>query len=239
MNSIAPTAKDTPVRRILLVDDDLLLHQLLEEYLCQHDYQIDALSCGEEIINFLQHQRPDFILLDIMMPGQDGLHWLKWLKKHHKHMPVMLLSAKKSAEERLQGLELGADDYLTKPFHPKELLIRIRNIMRDKPLNNGRVIHKIGRSLFDPVHEHLEREDTTIKLTTQESGLLQFFCQNPGQILTRDAISHAMYGNEYQPMNRRIDMTINRLRKKLDDNTSTPRYLCTVWRKGYRLTLES
>ena len=111
--------------------------------------------------------------------------------------------------------------------------------MRDKPPNNGRVIHKIGRSLFDPVHEHLEREDTTIKLTTQESGLLQFFCQNPGQILTRDAISHAMYGNEYQPMNRSIDMTINRLRKKLDDNTSTPRYLCTVWRKGYRLTLES
>ena len=239
MNSIAPTAKDTPVRRILLVDDDLLLHQLLGEYLYLHNYQIDMLPCGEEIIHFLQTQEPELILLDIMMPGKDGLYWLNWLKKHRPSTPVMLLSAKKSAEERLQGLELGADDYLTKPFDPKELLIRIRHVMRDKPPNNGRVIHKIGRSLFDPVHEHLEREDTTIKLTTQESGLLQFFCQNPGKILTRDAISHAMYGNEYQPMNRSIDMTINRLRKKLDDNTSTPRYLCTVWRKGYRLTLES
>ena len=239
MNLISSNASDAPARQILLVDDDILLHKLLEEYLCQNDYHIDALQCGEEISEFLQHQQPDFILLDIMMPGKDGLHWLRWLKKYHEHIPVMLLSAKKSAQERLQGLEFGADDYLTKPFHPKELLIRIRNIMRDRPLANGRVIHKIGSSFFDPVHEHLERDNTTIKLTTQESGLLQFFCQNPGQILTRDAISLALYGNDYQPMNRSIDMTINRLRKKLDDNATTPRYLCTVWRKGYRLTLDS
>jgi DNA-binding response OmpR family regulator len=110
--------------------------------------------------------------------------------------------------------------------------------MRDKPHSNGRIVHKIGNSLFNPVHEHLERDDTTIKLTTQENSLLQFFCQNPGQILTRDAISHAMYGNDHQPMNRSIDMTINRLRKKLDDSATDPRYLCTVWRKGYRLILD-
>ncbi len=238
MNPISLKANAAPPRQILLVDDDLLLHKLLEEYLCQHNYQINALQCGEEISGFLQQQQPDCILLDIMMQGKDGLYWLKWLKENHTHIPVMLLSAKKLMGDRLQGLELGADDYLTKPFHPKELLIRMRNIMRDKPQNNGRVIHKIGNSFFDPVHEHLERGDTTIKLTTQENSLLHFFCQNHGQILTRDAISHAMSGNDHQPMNRSIDMTINRLRKKLDDSATDPRYLCTVWRKGYRLILD-
>lgn len=235
MNPISQKVDDAPVHRILLVDDDILLQKLLEEYLCAQNYQIDALLCGEEISNFFLYQKPDLILLDIMMPGKDGLHWLLWLKTHYPQIPVMLLSAKKSAQERLQGLELGAEDYLTKPFHPKELLIRIRNIMRHKTLHNGYVIHQIGSNLFDPVHEHLERDNTFIKLTTQESNLLDFFCQHPGKILTRDAISHAMNGNDYHPMNRSIDMTINRLRTKLADHP--PRYLCTVWRKGYRLTL--
>ncbi|MGB3916377.1 MAG: response regulator transcription factor [Thiothrix litoralis] len=222
---------------MLLVDDDILLHQLLEVYLCEHHYHLDWLCCGEDMDEFLQHQTPDLILLDIMLPGKDGLHWLSWLKNNHNHIPVMLLSAKKSAEERLQGLEFGAEDYLTKPFHPKELLIRIRNIMRRSPQPHEHGIYRIGNNLFDLVHEQLERDNKLIKLTTQESSLLQFLCQHAGQILTRDSISHAINGNEHQPLNRSIDMTINRLRKKLGEDTASPRHLCTVWRKGYRLTL--
>ncbi|WML89485.1 response regulator transcription factor [Thiothrix lacustris] len=223
--------------RVVLIDDDILLHKLLEMYLFEHHYQLQSLSCGEEIRDFISQQTPDLILLDIMLPGKDGLHWLNWLKHNYPNIPVMLLSAKKSAEERLIGLEFGADDYLTKPFHPKELLIRIRKIMRHPTLANKHVTYQIGSNLFNPAHEHLERNNQLIKLTTQESSLLQFFCQRPDEILTRDCISQALNGNEHQPLNRSIDMTINRLRKKLGDHASNPRYLCTVWRKGYRLTL--
>ncbi len=227
----------TPRQEILLVDDDVVLHALLQEYLTAHHYHIHTLLSGEELEGFCQYSQPDLILLDIMLPGKDGLHWLEWIKKNHPHLPVMLLSAKKSADERLAGLEVGADDYLTKPFHPKELLIRIQHIMRHQPSQSNDPLIVIGDSLFNPVHENLRRDNTVIKLTTQENRLLQFFCQNAGQILTRDAISHALNGNDHPPLNRSIDMTINRLRKKLGDDADNPQHLRTVWRKGYRLML--
>ncbi|SEA18229.1 two-component system, OmpR family, phosphate regulon response regulator OmpR [Thiothrix caldifontis] len=238
MNLINPPINAISNRQILLVDDDLLLHKLLAEYLLGHHYHLHTLPNGEGISNFCQHQQPDIILLDIMMPGEDGIHWLKWLKANHPTIPVMLLSAKKSAQERLQGLEVGADDYLTKPFHPKELLIRMHNIMRHQPVKHIQTI-KIGSNVFDPEQEKLERDNTIIKLTAQETSLLRFLCQNAGQILTRDAISHAINGNDYHPLNRSIDMTINRLRKKLGDDAHSPQYLRTIWRKGYRLTLNT
>ncbi|OQX05138.1 MAG: hypothetical protein BWK73_34420 [Thiothrix lacustris] len=227
----------TPSHQILLVDDDVVLHALLQEYLTAHDYGLHSFFNGEEIVDFCQHYQPDLVLLDIMLPGKDGLYWLEWIKKHHPHLPVMLLSAKKSANERLAGLERGANDYLTKPFHPKELLIRIQNILRHIPDKPDKHLIPIGDNWFDPLHEKLERDHTAIRLTTQEARLLQFFCQNAGQILTRDAISQAINGNDHPPLNRSIDMTINRLRKKLGDDAHNPRHLRTIWRKGYRLTL--
>lgn len=228
-----------PSHQILLVDDDIVLHALLREYLTAHCFHVHSLSNGEEIDGFCQNYQPDLILLDIMLPSNDGLHWLAWIKKNHPHLPVILLSAKKSANERLAGLEIGADDYLIKPFHPKELLIRIQNIMRHTPNKPSTNFITIGDNRFHPLHEKLERDNTMIKLTTQETRLLQFFCQNAGQILTRDAISHALNGNEHQPLNRSIDMTINRLRKKLGDDANEPKFLRTIWRKGYRLTLDA
>lgn len=238
MLPITQTSPETQTYQVLLVDDDILLQKLLGVYLCDYNLHIQSRYCGEEIGEFLQQQTPHIILLDIMLPGKDGLYWLSWSKEHYPHIPVILLSAKKSADERLHGLELGADDYLTKPFHPKELIIRIQHIMRHIPQATAYRTYQIGDNLFDPLHERLERESSHIKLTTQENALLHFLCQHAGQILTRDSISHAMTGNEHHPLNRSIDMTINRLRKKLGDNASTPRYLCTVWRKGYRLILE-
>ena len=228
---------NTPRREILLVDDDVVLHALLQEYLTAHHYHIHTLLSGEEIEGFCQYSQPDLILLDIMLPGKDGLHWLEWIKKNHPHLPVMLLSAKKSADERLAGLEVGADDYLIKPFHPKELLIRLQKIIRHPPTPNNLIA--IGDNLFYPLHEKLERDGTVIKLTTQETRLLEFFCQNAEQVLTRDAISHAMSGNEHLPLNRSIDMTINRLRKKLGDDAHAPQHLRTIWRKGYRLLINA
>lgn len=201
-----------------------------------HACKIHSLPNGEGLQDFLQAQTPDLIILDIMMPGRNGLYWLSWLKDNHPEIPVLIMSAKDSMDDRMQGLELGAEDYLTKPFHPKELLIRLRNILRNKPAHKDQLI-KIGEHYFDPAHERLIRQNTAIKLTSLETRLLEFFCQNAGQTLTRDAISIALHGNEHHPMDRGIDMHINRLRKKIEGDISQPRYLHTVWRKGYRLTL--
>lgn len=215
---------------ILLVDDDLLLQKLLEDFLSLHACKIHLLPNGEGLHDFLHAQVPDLIILDIMMPGRNGFYWLSWLKENHPEIPVLILSSKGSADDRVHGLELGAEDYLPKPFHPKELLIRLRNILRNKPLHNSQLI-RIGEHYFDPVQELFIRNNTPIKLTTLETRLLEFFCQNAGQILTRDAISLALHGNEHYPMARGIDMHVNRLRKKIEDDIAHPRCLHTICAK--------
>lgn len=226
------------INHILLVDDDVLLHKLLEEYFNIHGHHLYSLKEGEGIGNFLQQRRPDMIILDIMMPGKDGLYWLGWLRTHYPQIPVLLLSAKRTAHDRVKGFELGAADYLIKPFHPKELLIRVNNILHNRQIADNKLI-KLGNYLFDPTQEKLLNNNTQIKLSTLESHLLLFFCQNAGQTLTRDDISYALNGNEHHPMNRSIDMAVTRLRKKLGDDKDAPQYLHTVWRKGYRLTLNT
>ncbi|MBU0656965.1 MAG: response regulator transcription factor [Gammaproteobacteria bacterium] len=223
------------IPRILIVDDDEILQNLLEEYLRPHGFKISCLSSGAKIADHLKINLPDLILLDIIMPGKNGLYWLAYLKRLHPHLPVLMLSAQSGANDRLRGLELGADDYLIKPFHPKELLIRLRKILGIKqPQANGYI--KIGEQFFNPERELLLGKGQTIKLTTQEARLLTFFCKNAGQTLTRDALSQALHGSDHAPMDRKIDMQITRLRKKLEPDLGTPRHLHTVWRKGYRFT---
>jgi DNA-binding response OmpR family regulator len=222
--------------RILLVDDDVLLQNLLVEYLSTHGFLVNTLSNGEDIGQVLNTYPLDLVALDIVMPGKDGLYWLEWLKKHYPHIPVLILSARNSAKDRLRGLELGATDYLIKPFHPKELLIRVKNTlnryvqMEDQPV-------KIGEQLFDPTLEILIQDNSLVKLTSLETRLLVLLCQHAGQVLSRDAISYALHGSEHHPMNRSIDMQMNRLRKKLGDTPQSPKHIHTVWRKGYRLVL--
>lgn len=221
---------------ILLVDDDILLRVLLEEFVVMHGCVLHSLGQGDEMVEYLQGQQPDLIALDIMMPGKDGLYWLGWLRDNHPLMPVLLLSTRASARDRLKGLELGADDYLIKPFHPKEFLIRVGHILRNTAMPRS-ILTQIGEYQFDPVHECLFHRDAQIRLTTLETRLLSFFCQHSGQTLTRDAISHALTGNEHQPLNRSIDMAVNRLRKKLGEDLAAPKHLHTVWRKGYRFVI--
>lgn len=228
---------DNCIHHILLVDDDILLRVLLEEFVVTHGCLLHSLGQGDHLVEYLQNQQPDLIALDIMMPGKDGLYWLAWLRDHYPLLPVLLLSTKASARDRLKGLELGAEDYLIKPFHPKEFLIRAGHILRNKSIPR-RTLTQIGEYQFDPLHECLFHHDRQIRLTTLETRLLSFFCQNAGQTLTRDAISHALTGNEHQPLNRSIDMAINRLRKKLGENLTAPKHLYTVWRKGYRFVIQ-
>lgn len=222
------------LHHILLVDDDSFLHKLVGELLSAHQCRIEVITNGEEIYPSLQAKIPDLIIMDILMPGRNGLYWLCWIKENYPQIPVLILSARNSADDRITGLEMGAEDYLTKPFHPKELLIRVRNILRHRTKPNNHLI-RIGHHYFDPVHELFIRDNNPVKLTSSESHLLEFFCQHTGQTLTRDDISYALHGSEYHPMKRSIDMHVNRLRRKIGDDPANPRYLLTVWRKGYRL----
>lgn len=221
--------------KLLVVDDDIVLQNLLEEFFRQYDLETACLSSGEEIKKYLNYQQPDIIVLDIIMPGKNGLYWLAWLQKHYPQIPVLILSAQSKADERLQGLELGAIDYLTKPFHPKELLIRVRRILNIKQPEVSNFF-KIGEQFFDPKRELLLNSGQSIKLTTLDAKLLAFLCKHEGETLTRDSISHALHNIEHDPMDRKIDMQVTRLRKKIEPDPGTPRHLHTVWRKGYRFT---
>lgn len=221
---------------ILIVDDDEVLQRLLSDFLSAHGYYIRSLLHGSCLKKTLTNHNVELIVLDIVLPGKDGLYWLTWLKDQYPQIPVLILSAQDTAEKRIQGLECGAHDYLVKPFHPRELLIRIRNILHTSNPPTSMQI-SIGRHVFDPSHGVLNGEGYNIKLTTQETALLNFFCQNTDKVLSRDTISHALYGNDHRPMDRKIDMLITRLRKKLEDDHKAPQHLHTVWRKGYRFTL--
>lgn len=220
---------------ILLVDDDKLLYALLEEFSGTYSYKFHNLTCGEALVAYLETSLPDFIALDIMMPGNDGLYWLAWLKNYYPTIPVLLLSARNSAQDRLSGLELGADDYLVKPFHPKELMIRVHNILRHQVEIRANDRFQIGVSSFDPKQGCLLQEGITTKLSTRETELLLLFCQHAGETLSRDHIWQSLHGIEHHPLNRNVDMLVSRLRKKLGDDPANPVYLHTVWNRGYRL----
>lgn len=222
---------------VLLVDDDKLLCALIDKFSSDYPFFFKSLTNGEALVPYLEQEVPNFIVLDIMLPGRDGLYWLAWLKSHYAEIPILLLSARSSAQDRVQGLELGADDYLVKPFHPKELMIRVQNILRHHINGMAEDQFQIGVYLFDAKHGYLLKEGVTTKLSTRETALLLLFCQHAGQVLSRDDIWQALHGIEHHPLNRNIDMLVNRLRKKLTDHSTNPAYLQTVWNRGYRLVL--
>lgn len=227
------TASDLESNSILLVDDDAVLQQLLQEFLTSQGYPISVLSSGEEIADFLRINSVAVIVMDILLPGQNGLHWLAWIKKHYPSLPVLILSSQKAVDDRIAGLQLGAEDYLIKPFHMTELLLRLKNILKNKRPVELKLSHSYNYC-FDPEHALFFRDGKTIKLTTTETRLMRFLFDHAGKIVTRDEISEALRGNSHHPLDRSIDVHMNRLRKKIEDKPNLPKYLNTVWGKGYR-----
>lgn len=226
-------ANDLESNRILLVDDDQVLQQLLQEFLTLQGYKVFVLSSGEEIAEFLSLNSVDVIVMDILLPGHNGLHWLAWVKNKYNLLPVLILSSQKAVDDRIAGLQLGADDYLIKPFHMTELLLRLKTILRHKRPAEPR-LNNAYTYCFDPEHALFFRDGKTIKLTTTETRLMRFLFDHAGKIVTRDEISEALRGNSHHPLDRSIDVHMNRLRKKIEDKPNLPKYLNTVWGKGYR-----
>ena len=232
MNTIE---KSSVLSHILLVDDDDRLRNLLEKYLTQNNFRVTCAENGRQARKFLDIFEFDMILLDVMMPGETGIELTKYLRGFNS-VPILLLTAMNESEDRINGLETGADDYLAKPFEPRELLLRIENILRrvqlESPSTQNNELFHFGPYRFDLRSNLLFRGRVAIKLTESESAILRAFVASPGEILSRDNLSNLDSTNVNT---RTIDVQITRLRRKIEDDPKFPRYLQTIRGRGYVL----
>lgn len=226
--------------KILVVDDDPALRQLLADYLNKHGFDTllapDARNLGVLIERFT----PELLVLDRMMPGGDGAEALRALRAQGEDIPVILLTARDESVDRIIGLEAGADDYVGKPFDPRELLARIQAVLRRKGGSSSSKRQApilFGDFVFDPVMRQLRKHDQVVKLTGGEVNLLEALLQNAGKPLSRERLMTLARDDEAgERSDRAIDIAILRLRRSLEDDPKQPRWIQTVWGTGYRFS---
>jgi len=222
---------------ILVVDDDLRLRNLLQRYLQENGFAVTGARDAENARMFLKQYRFDLLIVDVMMPNETGIEFLQKLRRD-SDVPAIVLTAMGGAEDRISGLEAGADDYLPKPFEPKELVLRINNILRRVPKNkdNDTDILRMGDCIYNlSTKEFCRKNEGVIHITPVEQTILSILGQKNGQIFTRERLAE-MLGAGQNP--RSIDVQITRLRKKIETDSKNPRYLQTVRGKGYMLLTE-
>lgn len=222
---------------ILVVDDDNRLRSLLQRFLRDNDFYVSVAKNAAEARERLRDYKFDLLIVDIMMPEETGLEFLEKLRQESS-VPVIMLTAMGETEDRIAGLETGADDYLPKPFEPKELVLRIKNILRRAPQENLQIVEKLNLGLcsYDMAKkELLTKQGTVIHITPVEQAMLNVLGQKSGQIFTREKLAEIL-GAGQSP--RSIDVQITRLRKKIEKDSKNPRYLQTVRGKGYMLLPE-
>ncbi len=218
---------------LLVIDDDRRLRELLQKYLEENGYQVlIAASAHEARQKFIL--TPQLIVLDLMMPEESGLEFLQWLRNDMKNtIPVLMLTAMGEVDHRIEGLEAGADDYLSKPFEPRELLLRIRNLLqRNSKLTFPGSFIRMGKLIYDPARALLKCGEESIHLTSLEVTLMNIFSQQPGVPISREKLAE-LSGVSLSP--RTVDVQITRLRKKIEKDPKQPLYLHTVRHQGYVL----
>ena len=218
---------------ILVVDDDDRIRELVKEYLNENGFIVSTGNSAEEAKIRLGHFKFDLIVLDVMMPGQNGFELTKEIKKN-SNIPIILLTAKGEVESIIEGLELGADDYLGKPFEPKELLLRIKNIIKKNNKINFNKINKIGEAKVDLSKMSIQFKDKINKINNAEKKILLEMLTNPGKTYSRTQIGEI--SNIKQE--RSIDVMITRLRQKIENNPKNPKYLQTIRGSGYVLWIK-
>lgn len=219
---------------VLLVDDDAALRGLLTRYLSENGYEVTAVADGVAMDEAFTRQPPDLVILDLMLPGEDGFSLARRLRSGCD-IPIVMLSARGEDVDRIVGLEIGADDYLPKPFNPRELLARIRAVLRRR---RATVPVAEGAIAFGPYRLELERhrllcDGKEVALTTGEFALLRVFAEHPNRVLERDRLLERLNGYERNPFDRSIDVRVNRLRRKIERDPANPNYIRTVWGEGY------
>ncbi|MFA6014258.1 MAG: response regulator [Gallionellaceae bacterium] len=225
------------IKKILVVDDDAGLRELLQQYLTAQGYQVETVTDGVAMENFLSKATPDLIILDLMLPGEDGLVLARKLRGK-SDLPIIMLSARGEDIDRIVGLEVGADDYLAKPFNPRELLARIRALLRRSESAaldsvNTPLQHCFGSYTLNLEARELHKNGVNLPLTAGEFNLLRVFVEHPNHVLSRDYIMDVLRGYERSPFDRSIDVRVTRLRRKIEDNPNSPLFIRTVWGEGY------
>ena len=218
---------------ILVVDDDDRIRNLLKDYLSDNNYIVSTAENAERAKEKINYIKFDIIILDVMMPGQDGYDLTRDIKKRFK-IPIILLTAKGEVENRIKGLEIGADDYIGKPFEPKELLLRIKNIIKNTNKLNLNVAHTIGKAIVDLSKLKIDLNDKSKKINNSEKKVLVEMLSNPGKTFSRDEIGK-ISGIKQE---RSIDVMITRLRQKIETDPKNPKYLQTIRGSGYVLWIE-
>ena len=225
---------------ILIVDDEPSLQQAVAKYLQIAGYQTGCVADANGFDQYIEQHEVDLLILDQMMPGEDGLSITRRLRSSGNNIPILMLSSFGEDTDRIIGLEIGVDDYLAKPPNLREVLARVRALLRRNQTtqlpvtNSGMSRCQFGPFTFEIESKQLTRNNEKIKLTSSEAKLLTLFIQNPNKELTRDHLSETLKGYEHHPFDRSIDVQVKRLREKIETDTSSPQYIVTVWGKGYQ-----
>lgn len=228
-----PTLPDN-APHVLIVDDDHRIRNLLSRYLCENGFRVTPAADASAARAAMRGLAFDLVVLDVMMPGETGLSLARALKDA-SDVPVCLLTARSEPEDRIEGLETGVDDYVSKPFEPRELLLRLKNILRRRGGVSGSTEEvRMGEIVFNIGRGELKRGDEQIKLTERERELMRLFAQRPGMPIAR----HELSPDETTGSERAIDVQINRLRRKIEVDPSNPVYLQTARGKGYVLYID-
>lgn len=230
-------------QNLLVVDDEFKLRELLQSYLTKEGFNVLSVEDGIEMDAALSNNPIDLVILDLMLPGEDGLSLGRRLQQ--KNIPFIILSARSEELDKIVGLEMGADDYLSKPFNPRELLARIRLVLRRFYSHQQQTetaqaeMMSFVPYLLDIKKYQLKKDGHDIALTSGEFTLLKTFLENPNQVLNRDMLLEKTKGYDHNPLDRSIDICVGRLRKKIEDNPAEPIFLRTIWGAGYIFTLKS
>jgi len=227
---------ETRQEKILVVDDEEHIIELVELYLEKEGYRVTSALDGDAAVEKFLSEKPDLLVLDIMLPGKDGLEVLREIRKTSQ-VPVIMLTARESEVDKVVGLELGADDYLTKPFSPRELVARVKAVLRRSkpPAEEAEELLERRCLTMDSRRRRVEVDGVgEVELTAKEFDLLHVLASNPGIVLTRDRLMEKVWGYEYVGDTRTVDVYIRHLREKLADNAESPRFIETVRGVGYR-----
>ena len=228
--------------QLLVVDDDPGIRELLCRYLGEQGFGIAAVEDGKSMDAWLAENTPDLVILDLMLPGEDGLSLARRLRSDHQ-LPIVMISARGEEVDRIVGLEVGADDYLPKPFNPRELLARVRAVLRRNPPVIDYEPDTAAKFVFgpfrlDPDKRALFRDTMDVDLSRAEFELLEILVGHPNRVLSRDFIMECLGGTDRDPFDRSIDVRVTRLRHKIEVDPAKPQFIRTVWGIGYQFSPE-
>jgi len=219
---------------VLVVDDEAIVREVVVRYLRRDGYETREAATGDEAREILEAESPELVVLDVMLPGTDGLELCRWIRSRSE-LPVIMLTARGHETDRIVGLELGADDYVTKPFSPRELAVRVRNVLRrsrPSPAETERAV--FGEFEVDAAAREVRRDGELFKLTAKEFDLLWFLLSHPRRVFSREQLMDGVWGYTNALDTGTVTVHIRRMREKIEEDPSRPRFLETVWGVGYR-----